>query len=64
MRCPRCSSPEYERVAGRSGKPRTFQDTTLRVHRCLNCKFLFLSQQHALNEEQSADILDVLEGIQ
>jgi transcription elongation factor Elf1 len=55
MTCPECGSADHERVQAPHSlrKPVVKWGTTWRVHRCLSCGKMFMSQQRSLTMEDA-----------
>ena len=64
MKCPHCESTAVTRwakyVPGLYRKPRAINGTIYRVHRCLTCERLFLSEQTAVSKARSEEIEELM----
>ena len=60
MICPHCQSTSITRAAKEIPKlyrtPRSIKGTIYRVHRCLDCSRLFLSEQMAVSRTRSEEM--------
>ena len=60
MKCPHCGGENHQRIAGRGGVPREVGNYTIRSHKCLDCRSLFISRQEAMDEDDCAEVLESL----